>query len=178
MGHSAEKLPHDPTEAAEQFQAMRKELIRYAIRCGVRRDACDDVLQEASISVFQKFCTFDEKRSFRNWIFAIVHNQVLDWNRRRNTQSRNYRLNEYGSTDRLISRVDDSAAKPLSSELKDCLDNLKPLVRNTFYQAFLEKKPQIEIAQEENLAPSAISMRLSRGRSQLKQCLEGKGYKI
>ncbi len=72
-------------EKRAQFMALlaplRESLYRYARHIIRDQSSAEDALQDAILSAFRKFETFQPGTDFRAWIYRFVLNTVLNYNR-------------------------------------------------------------------------------------------------
>lgn len=144
-------------------------------RAGLAAAARADVGQEVFLAVHRGIATFDPSRpraTFRGWLWAITHNAVLQWRRRREPQAAG------GTTamGRMAELPDawsaDSAADPLStpdetaSLLKRALAQIRPTVEpqtwNAFWNTAVVGRAAPDVAEELGLTPAAVRQAKSR----------------
>jgi RNA polymerase sigma-70 factor (ECF subfamily) len=65
-----------------QFSSLLQPLLSpgagYAWSILLDRDLAEDAVQQAALRAFERFDTFDQTRSFRQWWFSILHNCCID----------------------------------------------------------------------------------------------------
>lgn len=74
----------------------------------------EDIVQEVFIKVWRGLKRFDQKRSFKTWLYAIAKNAAIDASRRRKTLSFSSFENSEGANPIIENLADD---QPLSSEI-------------------------------------------------------------
>lgn len=62
---------------------LLKDLYYISLSLTNSSDLAEDLVQEAMTKAYQSFAQFDRKRSFKSWIFTILHNSHIDLCRRR-----------------------------------------------------------------------------------------------
>ena len=60
------------------FEAHHVELVKYAFRFLYDQEACEDVVQEVFISLWENRNKLDIKSSLRNYLFSMVRNKCID----------------------------------------------------------------------------------------------------
>ena len=146
-----------------------------AIRAFVRRllptraDA-DDVMQEVSVVLWEKFAQFRDGADFRAWAFGIARFEVLAW------------LRDKGR-DRLV--LDEKAATLLADEaaedeprlhrhrtaLEACMEKIAPAQRELLMQAYHPESEIQEVAQNSGRTVGGFYQWLHRMRQMLLDCI-------
>lgn len=146
-----------------------------AIRAHVRRlvpmraDA-DDVMQEISVVLWEKFDTFQEGGEFRAWAFGVARFEVLAWLRDR-------------GRDRLV--LDEEVVIQLAQEttadeprlerqreaLEQCLQKVPADQRDLIMQAYLPESRIQEVAQGSGRTVAGFYQWLHRMRRVLLDCI-------
>jgi RNA polymerase sigma-70 factor (ECF subfamily) len=68
----------------EKFQYPLYSYIRRASNLPPQK--AEEVLQEAFLKAYTHLQSYDSSLKFENWLYRIVHNQLIDWIRQRKTQ--------------------------------------------------------------------------------------------
>jgi RNA polymerase sigma-70 factor (ECF subfamily) len=80
----------DVRPAAERFEAHLAPLLATAYRTALhmtrRRDAAEDLVQEAALQAFRAFHTFQEGTNFKAWFFRIMTNLFINKYRQQQRQ--------------------------------------------------------------------------------------------
>ncbi len=135
--------------------------------------AADDLLQEVSSVLWEKFEQYDDERPFRNWALGIARLETLKW-RQRLARSR-----ETLSPD-LLQTLADTAAECAGElddravHLRQCVAGLKQKTRRVLRLRYWEARSIRQVAQELDKSVASIEMLLVRARRQLRQCVERK----
>lgn len=150
--------------------------------CGQHQDA-EDVFQETLLRAFHSLGTVRDPAAVRTWLYRVVANQCLMM-RRRDKPERNLPLDS--SVDFHVDREDipagllraaelpeDAAARSeLRRRLDDALRELPKTLRIVLLLRDVEGLTTLETAEVLGLGESAVKMRLSRARSQLRESLQ------
>lgn len=147
-----------------------------AIRAFVRRlvpgraDA-DDILQEVSVVLWNKYSEFRPDGDFRAWAFGIARYEVLGWLRDKGRDR--IVLNE----DVVEKLADESAADEprlcrQREALETCLGKLPEKQRHLVMKAYQPKARIQDLAAAEGKTVSGLYQWLYRVRRQLMQCIE------
>src|SRR5690606_9992027 len=119
---------HQPPSATADFvvSAVARERVRYLafVRRRVASDeVAEDILQEATLKAYERAVTLREQLAFEGWFFRILRNAIIDFRRRKSSETR--------GKEALLGEVEDrTEAKersahpcvcivPLMNELKD-----------------------------------------------------------
>jgi RNA polymerase sigma-70 factor, ECF subfamily len=136
-----------------------------------RTDA-DDVLQETSVVLWEKFDQFERGTRFDRWAFRIAHFQVM-YHRQKKARDR------LCFSDTLVQQLgDDMVAESEQSEetqvaLRQCLDKLPADDHQLIRQRYRGDTTNRDVARETGRSESAISRALNRIYLKLLLCIEG-----
>ena len=151
-------------------EPVLKAFLRAAVR---DLHELEDVLQEISSVLWEKFQSFDETRPFLPWALGVARLEVLKW-RQQHARSR-----ETVSDEALALLAE--AAAPLAPEvearslhLAGCLEWLKGAARRVVEMRYGLALPIAEVARELRKSVPATEMILVRARRVLQECLEHK----
>jgi len=64
------------------LEPIRDQLYRYARRAAWREDDAPDIIQEAAMTAWRKFKSFEVGTNFRAWMFQILVNTTFSFNKR------------------------------------------------------------------------------------------------
>jgi RNA polymerase sigma factor (sigma-70 family) len=78
----------DPSAFGELLACLREPVHRYLYRCGLPREAREDLLQEIFMRIHLHAHTFVPDRSARAWVFAVAANAVRSHFRHQTSQRR------------------------------------------------------------------------------------------
>jgi len=136
----------------------------------------DDLAQEAFLIAFDKLGTFDEQRAFGGWIRGIAINCFRNYLRKRKAVT-------IGDASVLENLVNEHIEQQLPSEgrkaellfgaLTNCVEKLKGNDRRLIERRYFERESISAITGDLGMKHSAVTMRLYRLRSVLRDCIEG-----
>ena len=135
--------------------------------------AADDLLQEVSSVLWEKFQQYDESKPFRNWALGIARLEALKW-RQKLARSR-----EVLST-QVIETLADTAAEyadeldDRAAHLRYCVGRVKHKTRQVLQLRYWKALSIRQIADELGKSVASIEMALVRARRQLRLCVESK----
>jgi RNA polymerase sigma-70 factor (ECF subfamily) len=133
----------------------------------------DDLFQETSCVLWEKYEAYDESRPFIAWAMGIARLECLKW---RQKQARSKEC----FSEAIISLLAETAAagKPAENKLlpllRQCIDKLNPQGRLVLSQRYEHGKPIEEIAALISKSVGAVKMLLKRTRMALRKCVEDK----
>lgn len=114
----------------------------------------DDCVQECLIAIHNARHTYDPRRPFRPWLFAIVRNKTVDLLRRSYTSRR---------ASEGMTGLDDAAPDPRAEvEAGEILAGLKPEFRNALTLTKLIGYSINEAAEHAGISVTAMKSRVSR----------------
>ncbi len=137
----------------------------------------DDVAQEVLVIAYERRDQFDETLPFRNWIWGIARNCVL--NDRRKSARRSRILNE-NVTDILMSTsgtldekegLDDDDRSRLQA-LKECLEQIPEKSREMMRQRYEKNVKASDLAEVLEMNAAAVRKSLERIRASIRKCME------
>lgn len=68
------------SEFAGYYEQFKNAILNYILyRVNFDRDTAEDITSETFIKAFEHFDKYDRSRPFKNWIFAIAHNQLVNY---------------------------------------------------------------------------------------------------
>jgi RNA polymerase sigma-70 factor, ECF subfamily len=135
-------------------------------------DWVDDIAQEAFLTAYREWESFDQSRDFGKWIRGIAANIVRNEIRK---DTRRQRLLHTGLAETLLSRHSErrESAEPVTVEaIRACLGKLAPISRNIVQARYRDGESAPEIAKRFALTAANVRQMLVRTRHQIKQCLE------
>lgn len=147
-----------------------------AIRAFVRRllptraDA-DDVMQEASVVLWEKFDSFREGADFRAWAFGVARLEVLAWYRDR---GRDRLVLDEDVVERLAEETqqDETRLERQRVALEQCLNKVAPEQRGLLLQAYHPASRIQDIASRSGRTVAGFYQWLHRIRRLLLDCVE------
>ena len=153
----------------------RARLVRLCAAVSGDRHAADDLAQETLLEAWRQRGKLREPAGFEPWLSAIARNVCRRWARRR---GRELPATSLGAE----TFVEPRAALDLEAELERAemaelvdmaLGSLPASSREAMRQRYLDDRSVAEIAQRTGSTPDAVSMRLTRGKANLRRSLAG-----
>lgn len=155
----------------KHFLPVENVLKAYLLSATGDMYVADDLLQEVSSVLWEKFDQYDEHRPFRSWALGIARMETLKW-RQRLARSR-----EVLSPAVIEGLVD--TAEGFALELDDraihlrlCVEGLKQKTRRVLSLRYWEALTVRRIAEDLGRSAASIEMLLVRVRRQLRLCVE------
>lgn len=153
------------------FTAHEPALRAYVRRLVPTRADADDVLQEVSVVLWEKFAEFREGGDFRAWAFGVARYEVLAWMRDR-------------GRDRLV--LDEEVVARLAEEttaqepalerqraaLERCLEKVEPDQRGLLMEAYQSGARIQQVAAESGRTVAGFYQWLHRMRRLLLDCVQ------
>lgn len=172
-------------------QAYRLLLERYRrpvygiVRRMVRSDEeARDLAQEAFIRAFKNLASFDQERSFSNWLFRIATNLCIDQHRRRKIATVPLVQGGVDGEEERTWDVASDGASPAeefsdaerSRKLAEMVGALPPLYRAVLVLRHMEDRSYEEIADILNVPLGTVKARIHRAHRLLKEKLVRRGF--
>jgi len=137
-----------------------------------RRDAAEDLAQEAFLSAWVNRSKLRTPGAFPMWIRAIARNLATSWLRSNLTRARlveRYLQQDEPSPNPAPERL---GAAETHAEVAEALQALPPTLRETLVLYYLEEQSVADTARALGISPNAVKVRLYQGRRRLRAHLE------
>ncbi len=153
------------------YTAHEPAIRAYVRRLVPTRSDADDVIQDVSVVLWEKFDAFRQEEDFRAWAFGVARFEVLSW------------LRDKGR-DRLVLDeevvlmiADETAAREphLASQraaLEHCLEKVDPDQRELLMRAYSEESRIHDVAQNSGRTVAGFYQWLHRMRHMLLDCVQ------
>lgn len=130
------------------------------------KELSEECVNDVLLKVWENIQGYDyDKSKFKNWLAAITKYSAIDILRKEKKHFENIKLKEESKDtdsveEQVISRAELEA-------IKKEINNFKELDRKIFIQRFFLNKSIKDIANDFNMTPKAVSLRILRGRKKL-----------
>ncbi|HYI16060.1 MAG TPA: sigma-70 family RNA polymerase sigma factor [Thermomicrobiales bacterium] len=153
-------------------QQQYDRLVRFCWSLTHSAGAAEDLASETLLEGCRNAHKVTDADGLDPWLRAIARNVCLRWRRQQGRDTRVVSFSE--QHDRLDDRDLECASdrEGLDADLTGALASLPPTTRTAFLMRHLEDASHSEIAARTGLSEAAVSMRLSRARTQLRRTLE------
>jgi RNA polymerase sigma-70 factor, ECF subfamily len=165
--------PEGRGEFVQLLSANYRKLLGYIVSLvGSRQDA-EDILQRCSLSMWQKYSTFEPGTDFMAWASTFAFYESKNFLRLVNRARLIF-------SDETINLLSEERAKDLDFQndrlaaLESCLQELSPPHRALIAEAYTEHANVLSIAKARNLAPQTLYNRLHLIRKSLANCVRRK----
>lgn len=167
-------------ESAEQYQRFELLVNEHHVRVrafvrslGVDTDWVDDIAQEAFMTAYREWSSFDPSRDFGKWVRGIAANIVRNEIRK---HARRQRILNTELTDMLMHRhreATEDRAEPLAIDaIRACVGELGPASLKVVQGRYRDGLSAPELANLLGKSASAVRQMLVRIRRQLRACVE------
>lgn len=133
--------------------------MRYAAR--MLRDGADaeDAVQDTFLRAYLALSRFDERQSFRAWLFRILVNRCRTLALQRSRRTRRFANDQIALVNAAVpaAAIDDRA-----DAIRYAVDALEPLLREAFLLKYVEGMDYQEMASVLGAGVSALKMRVKR----------------
>lgn len=130
----------------------------------------EDILQETARQVATRFDEYDQSRPFAPWAMGIAKYKVLEWRRK---QAKGAVLLEEDAIDAIhfsyTERAEDWPEVGRAIDL--CLKKASPAAEKLLVLRYLENLKPAEIARRLDSSANSVSVRLTRARTALRDCI-------
>jgi RNA polymerase sigma-70 factor (ECF subfamily) len=151
-------------------QSLLKAYFLTATRSSVE---ADDLLQQVSNILWEKFEEYDPQRPFRAWALGIARIEALEW-RRKKARSDKILSPEAIRVLADIALTADSEPAGFQAALQECLQQLPATWKRIVRLTYLESISIRQVAERIDSSVAAVEMALVRARRALRACVERK----
>jgi RNA polymerase sigma-70 factor (ECF subfamily) len=140
----------------------------FAYRVCLAETEADDIAQETFIRAARGISTYRGAASFKNWLYRIAHNAVIDWGRQVSRQRENQA--------KFVAEMESQSQIRTADygEVHRALQQLSPDLREAVALVFFEKMNHREAAAVLGCAETTVSWRIFRAKRALKKLLHSK----
>lgn len=165
-------LPPESGVLDSQLEELRPALMSYVLSLVPDRNACDDIVQETFLFLWNRREEFEPGTNFKAWAFKAAWFKVLT--HRRELQRRKTVSFSEDVLDR-ISKAAEHLAEDLDQRLAalhHCVSELPPENRHLLRLKYLDRLSLTDHAKNLGVKPNQIQKTLSRIRIALRHCVE------
>jgi RNA polymerase sigma-70 factor, ECF subfamily len=137
----------------------------FAYRVCLGDAEADDIAQETFIRAARGISGYRGTASFKNWLYRIAHNAIIDWGRHAKRQREG--LTEFTNE----MEVQSSSRISDFSEVHRALKELSPDLREAVALVYFEEMNHREAAETMGCAETTVSWRIFRAKHALKKVL-------
>lgn len=161
----------------EIFTLYRDDVFRFAYL--VVRDAnlAQDVVQEAFLKVFRSIGKFQQRSSFKSWLYRVAVNEAITLLRRRKVKEELDPMPDAASGQGMVQSARDWQPEEAALEseerhqLRGAIDHLDPVHRSVVVLKYFHEFSDTEIAAIIGCPPGTVKSRLHRARELLRQSM-------
>jgi len=173
----------DPDAITDLVGRYQHRLFRFLVRLVGDPATAEDLFQQTWIRLMEKIGSYDARRSFEAWLFAIARNLAIDYLRRR----RGISLDElddsgHAPVERLVAARPDVLSQLLDFErgalLAAAIGELPAIHREVLTLRFEEDMKLEQIAEVAGVPLSTVKSRLHRALESLRARIEASGKGI
>jgi RNA polymerase sigma-70 factor (ECF subfamily) len=133
---------------------------RFATRMLGNREDAEDATQETFLRAYRSLARYEERQTFRTWLFQILINRCRTAAVRRQRRHRMFLVDDTAIAAASVRPAVD--AGDLRADLKRAIDALDPDQREAFLLKHVEQLSYDEIAAATGIGVSALKMRVKR----------------
>jgi len=160
------------------MRRYEKRLLLYLRRLvGFQNNEIEDILQEAFIKIFYNIADFDCRLRFSSWAYRIVHNEAIDFLRKRKNEiSADFSAAEWQNLKSEINWQQTLEQKFDHEYVAILLNKLKPKYRDVLVLKFQEDHDYAEISDILQKPPGTVATLINRAKKKLKEELEKNNF--
>ncbi|MBZ5532961.1 MAG: sigma-70 family RNA polymerase sigma factor [Acidobacteriia bacterium] len=166
----------DVDAIATLMQRYQHRLYRYMLRMVRQPSTAEDLFQQTWLRVMERSPSYDPRRSFEGWLFAIAHNLAIDHLRRRQPESLDEELPSGDTRADLTpgpaaDALQQMLAEERSARVAEAVAELPAVARELLTLRFEEEMKLDEIAEILALPLGTVKTRLHRALRSLQKSL-------
>jgi RNA polymerase sigma-70 factor (ECF subfamily) len=158
---------------SEAFEPLvtpyRKILLNMAYRLSQNWEDAREISQETLFRAYRYLRSFDQERSFKNWLLQIMTNV---WRSSKPHRLEPERFAELASAAALGNPAEDRLRSETRSQIMACMDRLSPQEREVFLLRDIEELNIKETARALGISALSVRVRLSSARKKIRQRIE------
>jgi len=147
------------------FDRYHDMIHAFAYRVCLVETEADDIAQETFIRAARGISNYRGTASFKNWLYRIAHNALVDWQR----QSARQQDKQTRFSSEVESRA--QAHTPDYADVHSALKQLSPALREAVALVYFDEMNHREAAAATGCAETTISWRIFQAKSALKKLL-------
>jgi len=168
-------VPQDEAELAHAIAALRVPLRAYVLSILPHKAACDDVVQETMIFLWERRGEYREDTNLRAWAFKVAWFKAMGHRRDRMREERVVTYSE-DSLHRISGAMEQilEEAEPRMEALRKCLSQLSADEVQLLRLKYVDRGSLTAHAQDRAENPNRVQKAISRLRLKLRHCIESK----
>ena len=164
-----ESLKGNESSYRQLLNEISPVLKRFYIKKVASQTTAEDLTQECLIAIHKSRATWDPKRSFQAWMFAIARYKVIDYFR---AQERLVKTAEIDEERDQIDEQTDLTAENIKDLVEEGLSQLPDEMKRALVLTKIDGYSTEEAAKQEDVAPGAMRVRISRAYKKLRESIE------
>jgi RNA polymerase sigma-70 factor, ECF subfamily len=164
-------MASDDREFTEQLIRNQHRIFAYVATLVPNRDDAEDIFQNTCLVLWKKWKDFSLPHNFFGWACGVAYNEIR--NKVRTSQQHRLQLSEDVLAQIAETRSHtEQLLETRSRFLGPCLEKLPDEQHQLIERCYLDDEPINAVANEMNISPAALTMRLQRIRKTLFNCVE------
>jgi RNA polymerase sigma-70 factor (ECF subfamily) len=168
----------DPDVLDTLIERYQHRLLRYLVSITGNRATAEDIFQETWLHVLERGRQYNEQWKFEVWLFSIARHLVIDWSRRKKSDSLDSLMNPdegagFEPQSSTASPFDDVLAGEAATRMALVLARIPTAYREVLTLRFQEDLALEEMAKIIKAPLSTVKSRLYRGLDALRQQIDG-----
>lgn len=163
-------MPSNPERVKEftrYYEQHKNAIFNYILyRIGFDRDTAEDLTSEIFLKAFEYFASYDTSRPFKNWIFTIAHNHLVNYY---TTKRETLPLEDVTELVKTASATDTLENHMTIEKILMLMTKLPPAQRDLIIMRYVNDLSNREIAEILHKEEGALRTALSRALTALRQ---------
>ena len=168
----------DPDVLDTLIERYQHRLLRYLVSITGNRATAEDIFQDTWVRVLERGHQYSEQWKFEVWLFSIARHLVIDWSRKKKSDSLDSLMNPdegagFEPAASTASPFDDVLAGETTARMAQVLARIPAGYREVLTLRFQEDLALEEMAKIMKAPLSTVKSRLYRGLDAVRQEIEG-----
>ena len=163
------------------YNRYEDKLLRYIKRISLVSDEeSSDILQDSFIKTWRNLNNYDDSLKFSSWLYRIVHNETVSFNRKRISFGKNNKVN---LEDISLENFPDMSDDVVDPEIKyllthKVLNKLSLKYREVLILKFFEKMSYEEISDVLKIPEGTVAIRINRAKKMFRTIVDKENITI
>jgi RNA polymerase sigma-70 factor (ECF subfamily) len=157
-------------EIALLWMAAQPSVLAFIRSAVPQLSDAEDVLQETARHIVDRFEDYDSARPFQPWAMGIARFKAMEWRRKQGQRDLPFKDEAIEAIHAAyVERCEDWSN--VGHAIDECIKKAPPAMENLLVLRFIENLKPAEIARRLRSTANSVSVRLSRARDALQDCI-------
>ncbi|MDR2980373.1 MAG: RNA polymerase sigma-70 factor [Bacteroidales bacterium] len=154
------------------FTTWYKPLYLYAYSIIRDQENAEDIVQKMFCKLWDQSPKIEIHTSLKSYLYRIVHNDCLNWIKRRDTLAEHHQYLSYAGEKSTNSTESQLMLRDLEKQVETAIESLPPRCREVFKLSRFEHLSYLEISQKLNITPNTVETQIVKALRLLRTALK------